>query len=1162
MLVAPAMGPTVVRSSLEVMLDTLRKKDENPQDSIPTLPARPVSKGRLPSYRRSLPVNFNIESNEFNNGQKKVAVPIVVIYGGRKTANVEQTEESPYSEMMELENYCERRPDEIGDLEPTSSSLITHGTVNGEKSDYVLRKDLRVWCCLPDTKWELGKIKSVSGGVALVQTSDGKVLTMTTENLLPTNPEILDSVGDLIQLSYLNEPSVVHNLQSRYSRDMIYTKAGPVLVALNPFKEVPLYGNDFVSAYMQKKLMDSPHVFAIADAAYSEMMRDGKNQSIIISGESGAGKTETAKFAMQYLAALGGGSGIEKQVLQTNLILESFGNAKTLRNDNSSRFGKLVEIHFSAAGNISGAKIQTFLLEKSRVVQRAIGERSYHVLYQLCAGAPSHLKEKLNLKTADEYEFLKQSNCLTIADMDDAQRFHMLMEALDIVKISKEDQENAFAMLASVLWLGNIGFSLVDDENHVEVDLSEGVTNAAKLMGCEVTDLMLALSTRTLKEGNESIVQKLTLSQAIDTRDALAKSIYASLFDWLVEQLNRSLEVETGFSGRSISILDIYGFESFYRNSFEQLCINYANERLQQHFNRHLLKLEQEEYSQNGIDWANVEFVDNTECLNLFEKKSVGLFSLLDEESTIPNATDMTFANKLKQQLSGNACFKGERGAAFKICHFAGEVPYNTIGFLEKNRDFLHSDPVELLSSCSCPLPQSFASHMRSHQQPVSSFQKLHAAGPQNQSVGTNFKDQLFKLMQQLESTTPRFIRCIKPNGQHLPGLYDNNLVLQQLRCCGVLEVVRMSKSGYPTRMTHQQFAERYAFCLLRDTASEDPLSVSVNILQNFKVLPDMYQVGYVKIFFRTGQIASLEEARQRTLQGILCVQKHFRGLKCRRSFQELKNGVTTLQSFIRGWLEREHLTGPARISRANQVKADRGSDFKLQESEGTDKEQSQVQHAMVEDLQRRALKAESELKIKEEENVMLKQQILQYEAKWADYEAKMKSMEEMWQKQMASLQTRLATAKKSLAADDKASQPGRHGASPNNCDFDSEDTMSVDFQTPEGTPAKPPRAPAAILPRISDGTQNAVSHMIIEFEQQKNIFEDDAKFLIDVKSGQSHANINPDEELQKLKVRFSTWKKDYKVKLRATKVELQKLGNSETMKTRRKKWWSIRTSK
>jgi len=323
---------------------------------------------------------------------------------------------------------------------------------------------------------------------------------------------------------------------------------------------------------------------------------------------------------MQYLAALGGGSGIENEILQTNPILEAFGNAKTLRNDNSSRFGKLIDIHFEDSGKICGAKIQTYLLEKSRVVQQSQGERSYHIFYQFCAGAPPALRERLNLRPVEEYCYLNQSNCLTIDEVDDAEKFQAMMESLSVVQINKDDQENVFAMLAAVLWLGNIRFLEFDSENHVEVENDEGVRNAAKLLGCSVSELMTSLSTRKIRAGHEDIVQRLTRSQAIDTRDALAKAIYANLFDWLVEHINKSLEAGKRRTGRSISILDIYGFESFNKNSFEQLCINYANERLQQHFNRHLFKLEQEEYSIDGIDWTKVEFEDNQECLDLIEK--------------------------------------------------------------------------------------------------------------------------------------------------------------------------------------------------------------------------------------------------------------------------------------------------------------------------------------------------------------------------------------------------------------------------------------------------------------------------------------------------------------------------------------------------------------
>ncbi|KAG2707922.1 hypothetical protein I3843_05G152800 [Carya illinoinensis] len=1042
---------------------------------------------------------------------------------------------------------------------------------------------LQYWIQLPNGNWELGKILSTSALESVVSMSDGRVLNVKTESLVQANPDILDGVDDLMQLSYLNEPSVLYNLQYRYNRDIIYTKAGPVLVAINPFKKVPLYGNDYIEAYKCKSI-ESPHVYAITDTAMREMIRDEVNQSIIISGESGAGKTETAKIAMQYLAALGGGSGIEHEILKTNPILEAFGNAKTSRNDNSSRFGKLIEIHFSETGKISGANIQTFLLEKSRVVQCTEGERSYHIFYQLCAGAPAALREKINLKSADEYKYLRQSDCYSITGVNDTEQFRIVVEALDVVHVKKEDQQSVFAMLAAVLWLGNISFTVIDNENHVEAVADEGLYNAAKLIGCDIGELKLALSTRKMRVGSDSIVQKLTLSQAIDTRDALAKSIYACLFEWLVEQINKSLAVGKRRTGRSIGILDIYGFESFDRNSFEQFCINYANERLQQHFNRHLFKLEQEEYIQDGIDWTKVDFEDNQDCLGLFEKKPLGLLSLLDEESTFPNGTDLTFANKLKQHLNSNSCFRGERGKAFTICHYAGEVMYDTTGFLEKNRDLLHLDSIQLLSSCSSQLCQTFASSMltQSEKPAAGPLYKSGGADSQKLSVATKFKGQLFKLMQRLESTTPHFIRCIKPNNLQSPGLYEQDLVLQQLRCCGVLEVVRISRSGFPTRMSHQKFARRYGFLLLENAAFQDPLSVSVAILHQFNILPEMYQVGYTKLFFRTGQIGVLEDTRNRTLHGILRVQSCFRGYQARRYLKELRRGITTLQSFIRGDKTRSEYAVLLQKHRAaiiiqKQIKGRiamrklksihdaslliqsvvRGflvrrfsGDIGLLKSVGMKANESDevvVKSSFLAELQRRVLKAEAALREKEEENDILHQRLQQYESRWSEYELKMKSMEEVWQKQMRSLQSSLSIAKKSLAVDDSERNSDASVNASDDRDYSSD--MGSNNKQAESNGLRPMSTGLSVISRLAE-----------EFEQRSQVFGDDAKFLVEVKSGQVDASLNPDRELRRLRQMFEAWKKDYGARLRETKVILHKLGNEDGTVVKRK-WWGRRNS-
>ncbi|KAF3320965.1 Myosin-2 [Carex littledalei] len=1101
-----SVGPPPLRlSSLEIMLESLIKGGDQPRDTLPALPARPVTRGRRPASRLFKPPSLKIETDSPQREEisalesNKEVVFKSGLFGSKRHSRNERKEvDSPYFKSMQVE------------IE--------------EKSER-----LRVWCWVPEGKWETGKIQSLSDDESEILLSNGKGMKVSPEVLLPANPSILDGVDDLIQLSYLNEPSVLHNLRVRFTQNFVYTKAGPVLVAINPFKAVPLYGKDFISAYREKQT-DSPHVYAIADAAFTGMMRDGINQSIIISGESGAGKTETAKIAMHYFAALGGESGMESEILEANFILEAFGNAKTSRNNNSSRFGKLIEIHFSSIGKICGAQIQTFLLEKSRVVQRASGERSYHVFYQLCAGAPPDLKDKLKIKEAMEYDYLKKGNCLRIDGVDDAKQFRLLTKALNAVGILKEDQ-----------------------------------------------------------------------TKATDGRDALAKAIYASLFDWLVEKINKSLEIgDNCCSGRSISILDIYGFESFYKNGFEQFCINYANERLQQHFNRHLFKLEQEEYMEDGIDWTNVEFVDNTDCLNLFEKKPLGLFSLLDEESTFPKATDLTFANKITGHLNSNPCFKAERGGTFGICHYAGEVSYDASGFLEKNRDPLHSESINLLLSCQSELPKLLASNMTSASQRKSSRRTSFSA--QKQTVSTKFKAQLFKLMQQLEGTTPHFIRCIKPNSRHRAGLYDSELVSHQLRCCGVLEVVRISRAGYPTRFTHQQFAERFGFLLVGPMLSQEPLSISVAILQQFNIHPEMYQVGYTKIFFRSGQISVLEECRSRVVQGIMWAQKVFRGMRARREYQVLRKSATTLQTFLRG--ERTRMKYQATVKRwraailiqsyvrrriARSIVGNRQKDIIVLQSvirgwlgrkqfkdlknkqlikltPGQHKVQTHIKEnygvinedvnaPVVNELERRVITAEETLRVKEEENLMLRRAMKQYEQRWEDYEAKMKDMEHIWQKQLTSLQISLAAAKKRLENDVVPIRPvNRYSTSPLvHPQYDSEDIMSAGTHTPERTPPPPPTPPlesSMTPPLVSVDPRGIVVHLEKEFEQRQRAFDADVVNLMaePALSVSAHA----EAELRRLKERFTVWKRDYKGRLRDAKFALHHF-NSDTCP---KRWW------
>ncbi|KAJ4875611.1 Myosin-2 [Raphanus sativus] len=1211
MMLSAASPNTLAKSSLEEMLESLRQKDEcqQPPDIPPALPSRPNSRARLPSARRSLPANFSVstvvDDQNLNQNGSSVASKQPQQPEKRKEKDLRVKRKSFGSKKMRKAGLSSSESPYAAEEEGVKISAAAAKVVTpvdeqkpewNDNVEYFIKKKLRVWCRVANGQWQLGKIQSTAADTSLVILSTANVVEVSTEELFPANPDILEGCEDLIQLSYLNEPSVLYNLRVRYSQDVIYSKAGPVLIAVNPFKNVDIYGDYFISAY-QTKAVDAPHVYAVAGAAYNEMMREEKNQSIIISGESGAGKTETAKFAMQYLAALGGGScGVEYEILKTTCILEAFGNAKTSRNANSSRFGKLIEIHFSAMGKICGAKLETFLLEKSRVVQLCNGERSYHIFYEFCAGASPVLKERLKLKAASEYTYLNQSDCLTIDRVDDAQKFRKLLEAFDIVQIPKEHQERVFALLAAVLWLGNVSFRVTDNENHVEVVADEAVTNAAMLMGCNSEELMVVLSTRKLQAGTDCISKKLTLRQATNMRDGIAKFIYASLFDWLVEQINIALEVGKSLTGRSISILDIYGFESFKNNSFEQFCINYANERLQQHFNRHLFKLEQEEYEEDGIDWTKVEFVDNQECLDLIEKKPIGLLTLLDEESNFPKATDLTFASKLKQHLKTNSCFKGERGRAFRVNHYAGEVLYDTNGFLEKNRDPLPADLINLLSSCDCLLLKLFSTKMRGKSQ-----KPLMLSDSTNQTVGTKFKGQLFKLMNKLENTSPHFIRCIKPNSKQLPRVYEEDLVLQQLRCCGVLEVVRISRSGYPTRLTHQEFAGRYGFLLSDKKVSQDPLSVSIAVLKQYLVHPEMYQVGYTKLYLRTGQIGVFEDRRKKVLQGIVGLQKHLRGRLSREYFQNMRNGalvfqshvrgenarrlfdikakthaesvseastgeltaVINLQSVVRGWLARKRFNSMQRQKELLDVtkKSKRKAGRRVSEDKDLPLEQFQVQPSAMSDLQKRVLKSEEALVQKEEENKALREQLRQFEDRWSEYEIKMKSMEDTWQKQMSSLQISLAAARKSLATENNTGQAGgRQDASMSPFGYDSEDTMSNGTTPGVRTPTTKfsnGNTPELRI-RELNGSLNAVNHLAREFDQRRLNFDEEARAFVEVKGGpqatpNGQQQQHPEDEFRRLKLRFETWKKDYKARLRETKARLH------SDKGRHRKWWGKR---
>ncbi|GFY98486.1 myosin family protein with Dil [Actinidia rufa] len=599
-------------------------------------------------------------------------------------------------------------------------------------------------------------------------------------------------VDDMTKLSYLHEPGVLQNLATRYELNEIYTYTGNILIAINPFQRLPhLYDTHMMQQYKGATFGElSPHVFAVADVAYRAMINEGKSNSILVSGESGAGKTETTKMLMRYLAHLGGRSGVEgrtveQQVLESNPVLEAFGNAKTVRNNNSSRFGKFVEIQFDKSGRISGAAIRTYLLERSRVCQISDPERNYHCFYHLCS-APPEVRQKYKLENPKSFHYLNQSNCYELDGVNDAHEYLETRRAMDIVGISEEEQEAIFMVVAAILHLGNIEFAKgkeIDSSVIKDEKARFHLNMAAELLMCDAKSLEDALIQRVMVTPEEIITRTLDPVAALGSRDALAKTTYSRLFDWIVEKINISIGQDPT-SKSIIGVLDIYGFESFKHNSFEQFCINFTNEKLQQHFNQHVFKMEQEEYTKEEINWSYIEFVDNQDVLDLIEKKPGGIIALLDEACMFPKSTHETFAQKLYQTFAKNKRFTKPKLSRTSFHHISL--------CRREHQDLLTASKCSFVVGLFPPLPEESSKS--------SKFS----------SIGSRFKLQLQSLMETLNSTEPHYIRCVKPNNVLKPAIFENVNIIQQLRCGGVLEAIRISCAGYPTRRTFYEFLLRF----------------------------------------------------------------------------------------------------------------------------------------------------------------------------------------------------------------------------------------------------------------------------------------------------------------------------------------------------------------
>ncbi|XP_068423058.1 unconventional myosin-Vb [Clinocottus analis] len=792
-------------------------------------------------------------------------------------------------------------------------------------------KFTRVWIPDPADVWKAAEIvRDYKEGepVLHLQLEDETPLDYPVgpkTNPLPflRNPDILVGENDLTALSYLHEPAVLHNLKVRFLEpNHIYTYCGIVLVAINPYEQLHIYGEEVIRAYSGQNMGDmDPHIFAVAEEAYKQMARDERNQSIIVSGESGAGKTVSAKYAMRFFATVGGSTSdtnVEEKVLASNPIMEAIGNAKTTRNDNSSRFGKYIQIGFSRRYHIIGANMRTYLLEKSRVVFQAEEERNYHIFYQLCASAGSPEFRELGLTSAEDFTFTSMGENIFIDGVNDAEDLEKTREAFTLLGIRDGSQSSIFRVVASILHLGNVDVILDrgGDSCHVSKD-DLHLQHFCRLLGVELQQMEHWLCHRKLVTASETYVKNMSGQQAENARDALAKHIYARLFAWIVEHINKSLHTSAK-QHSFIGVLDIYGFETFEVNSFEQFCINYANEKLQQQFNSHVFKLEQEEYMKEQIPWTLIDFYDNQPCIDLIEAR-LGILDLLDEECRVPKGTDQNWAQKLYKQNSSSAHFQKPRmsNVSFIIIHFADKVEYQCDGFLEKNRDTVYEEQINILKASQFQLVADLF-HDKDDVAPQKSSRvnvrpaKPAPKGPNKEhrkTVGHQFRSSLQLLMETLNATTPHYVRCIKPNDFKEPFSFDSKRAVQQLRACGVLETIRISAAGYPSRWTYADFFNRYRVLLKKsDMTSADKKLVCKNLLETLVKESDMFQFGKTKIFFRAGQVAYLEKLRaDRFRSACIQIQKTARGWLQRVRYRKVRKMAVTLQRYGRGYLARRH---------------------------------------------------------------------------------------------------------------------------------------------------------------------------------------------------------------------------------------------------------------
>ncbi|XP_078611849.1 unconventional myosin-XV-like isoform X5 [Branchiostoma floridae x Branchiostoma japonicum] len=722
-----------------------------------------------------------------------------------------------------------------------------------------------------------------------------------------------DGIPNMINLRELHEGSVILNLKRRFEEHQIYTYIGSILVALNPYKPFDIYGVDVVKQYQKALIGDNlpPHLFAVANTAFLKMARTSKNQTVVISGESGAGKTESTKLIVQFLAASCNSTNtslITEQILEATPLLESFGNAKTVKNDNSSRFGKYLELQYTN-GVITGAKTTDYLLEKSRIVSQAPYERNYHIFYEMLAGMTEADKNKYGLQQAQSYYYLNQGGNPSIPSKNDGEDFTGILAALDVLGFTADETDTVFSIVAAVLHLGNVYFGKSEEEIATVISQSE-LRVVAELLQLPFDGLHSAVTAKLTEAHGEKIYSSYSMEQALEARDAIAKSLYQRLFVWLVERVNRTVYKQPEKRCRTIGILDIFGFEDFDVNSFEQLCINFANEKLHDHFNRHIFKIEQMEYEKESIGWKHMTCPDNQLCLDLISAKPHGIFSLLNDQSSFPQATDRSFLEKCHHFHQDHEHYERPRVPAqeFSIRHCAGKVSYKVHGFLDKNKDTMRYDVVEMLIGSKCELLSRMFWEHQSLELNKSISKKQHGLTTLNvvshkvPTVSAKFQESLEELLEEISKCNPLFVRCMKPNTCKAALMFDTAIVLEQLRNLGILDTIRIRKKGYPIRVPFKQFADRYKFMIGELNPDSDPRGVCIMILGKLgSHFADQFQLGQSKVFLREVVEHHLETERSRILNlAATQVQRVFRGHVAAKAFSRMKSAIVTIQAGIR----------------------------------------------------------------------------------------------------------------------------------------------------------------------------------------------------------------------------------------------------------------------